>query len=139
MLTDSEWSTAALDTQRALARHTPVYAYDFAETNAPYFTSVPRPTSFSLGSGHMIALACLFDNDLFEPLDAAQAALSDTVTAYWSRFASTGQMNGKGMTTWKRFTARHPYVQRLAFGRIGRTDFAAEHHYAFWKALAPSQ
>ncbi|MFE2543503.1 carboxylesterase/lipase family protein [Actinacidiphila glaucinigra] len=136
VLTDSEWSTAALDTQRALARYTPVYAYDFAETSAPYFKSVPRPASFSLGTGHMIDLAYLFDNDLFEPLDTAQAGLSDTVIIYWSRFASTGQLNGYGMPAWKRFTTRSPYVQRLASGRIGQTDFAADHHYAFWKALA---
>ncbi|MEW2489891.1 carboxylesterase family protein [Streptomyces sp. NPDC048411] len=139
VLTDSEWSTAALDTQRALARYTPVYAYDFAEAKSPYFKSVPRPASFSLGTGHMVDLAYLFDNDLFEPLDAAQAGLSDTAIAYWSRFASTGQVNGYGMPTWKRFTTRGPYVQRLASDRIGHTDFAADHHYAFWKALAPSR
>ncbi|MFC8823883.1 carboxylesterase/lipase family protein [Streptomyces sp. NPDC057137] len=139
VLTDSEWSTAALDTQRALARYTPVYAYDFAEDRAPYFKGVPRPASFSLGTGHMIDLAYLFDNDLFEPLDAAQAGLSDTVTAYWSRFASTGQLNGQGLPGWKQFTTRGPYVQRLAAGRIGQTDFAADHHYAFWNALALSR
>ncbi|MFD7700867.1 carboxylesterase/lipase family protein [Streptomyces caelestis] len=139
VLTDSEWSTAALDTQRALARHTSVHAYDFAEAKAPYFRNVPRPESFPLGTGHMIDLAYLFDNDLFEPLDAAQAGLSDTVTAYWSRFASTGRMNGCGTPPWKRFTARSPYVQRLASGRIGSTDFAADHHYAFWKELASSR
>ncbi|MET9558376.1 carboxylesterase family protein [Streptomyces sp. NPDC006645] len=138
VLTDSEWSTAAFDTQRALARHTSVHAYDFAETRAPYFKGIPRPTSFSLGTGHMIDLAYLFDNDLFEPLDAVQAGLSDTVTAYWSRFASTGQLNTPGMPGWKQFTTRDPYVQRLAAGRIGQTDFAADHHYAFWKALPRS-
>lgn len=139
VLTDSQWSTPALDTQRALARYTPVHAYDFAETEAPYYKGVPRPASFSLGTGHMIDLAYLFDNDLFEPLDAAQAGLSDTVTSYWSRFASTGQMNRQGRPTWKQFTTRGPYVQRLAAGRIGQTDFAADHHYAFWKSLAPAR
>lgn len=137
VLTDSEWSTAALDTQRALARHTPVYAYDFAEAKAPYFKNVPRPTSFPLGTGHMIDLAYLFDNDLFEPLDATQAGLSDTVVDYWSRFASTGQVAGHGLPMWKRFTNRGLYVQQLASGRIGHTDFAADHRYGFWKALAP--
>ncbi|MEU3255360.1 carboxylesterase family protein [Streptomyces sp. NPDC006997] len=135
VLTDSAWSTPALDTQRALARHTPVYAYDFAETDAPYFRGIPRPTSFSLGTGHMIDLAYLFDNDLFEPLDPAQAALADTVTAYWSRFARTGQANGHGTPPWRPFTPHHPYVQRLASGHTGPTDFAADHHYTFWKTL----
>ncbi|WP_405405179.1 carboxylesterase/lipase family protein [Streptomyces sp. NBC_01104] len=138
VLTDSEWSTAALDTQRALARYTPVYAYDFAEATSPYFRGVPRPASFSLGTGHMVDLAYLLENDLFEPLDAAQARLSDTAIAYWSRFAATGQVNGPGTPTWKRFTPRGSYVQRIASDRTGRTDFAADHHHAFWKALAPT-
>ncbi|WP_405897968.1 carboxylesterase family protein [Streptomyces sp. NBC_00727] len=137
-LTDSEWSTAALDTQRALARHTSVYAYEFAEESAPYFRGVPRPASFSLGTSHMTDLAYLFENELFEPLDAAQAELSDTVVGYWSRFASTGRMGGPGLPAWQRFTNGGEYVQRLASGNIGRTDFAAGHHYVFWKGLASS-
>ncbi|MCX0244078.1 carboxylesterase/lipase family protein [Streptomyces drozdowiczii] len=138
VLTDSEWSTAALDTQRALARHTSVYAYEFAEASAPYFRGVPRPASFSLGTGHMTDLAYLFENELFEPLDGAQEELSDTAIGYWSRFASTGRMNGPGLPAWRRFTDDGRYVQRLASGDIGRTDFAAGHHYAFWKRLASS-
>ena len=97
---------------------------------------VPRPASFPLGTPHMTDLAYLFENDLFEPLDAAQARLSDQVIGYWSRFASTGKVNGHGSPTWKPFTAHSPYVQRLASGDIGRNDFAAEHHYPFWKTLA---
>ncbi|MCX4658818.1 carboxylesterase family protein [Streptomyces uncialis] len=131
-------SGAALDTQRAMARHTPVHAYDFAEAESPYFKSVPRPASFSLGTGHMVDLAYLFDNDLFEPLDTTQARLSDTVIGHWSRFVATGQMAGHGLPGWKRFTTRDPYVQRLASDRAGRTDFEADHHHAFWTALATS-
>lgn len=138
VLTDSEWSTAALDTQRALARHTRVYAYDFAEASAPYIRGLPRPASFSLGTGHMSDLAYLFENDLFDPLDATQAGFSDTVVDYWSRFVSTGRMGGAGLPAWQRFTEEGGYVQRLASGAVGRTDFAADHHYAFWKGLASS-
>ncbi|MEV2255259.1 carboxylesterase family protein [Streptomyces sp. NPDC050147] len=139
VLTDSEWSTSALDTQRALARHTSVHAYDFAEAKSPYFKNVPKPKSFSLGTGHMVDLAYLFENDIYESLDATQAALSDKVTGYWSRFAATGQPNGPGLPTWKPFTPRAPHVQWLASNRIGATDFAADHHHAFWKALASSR
>ncbi len=135
-LTDSEWSTAALDTQQALAHHTSVHAYDFAEAESPYFKGVPKPTSYSLGTGHMVDLAYLFENDLYEPLDAARTNLSDTVTAYWSRFAATGKPNGPGLPTWKRFTPRDQSVQWLASDRIGPTGFAADHHHAFWKSLA---
>ncbi|WP_370666964.1 carboxylesterase/lipase family protein [Streptomyces sp. IBSBF 2507] len=139
VLTDSEWSTSALDTQRALARHTSVHAYDFAEASSPYFRNVPQPRSFSLGTGHMIDLAYLFENDIYEPLDARQAALSDKVTDYWSRFAATGRPDGPGLPAWKPFTPRTPHVQWLASDRIGATDFAADHHYAFWKAVSSSR
>ncbi|MFE7574940.1 carboxylesterase/lipase family protein [Streptomyces sp. NPDC057521] len=138
VLTDSEWSTAALDAQVALARHTSVYAYEFAEASAPGFRNMPGPASFSLGTGHMTDLAYLFENELFEPLDAAQAELSDMVTGYWSRFADTGRMDGPGLPVWEPFTDDERYVQRLASGKTGRTDFATGHHYAFWKRLASS-
>ncbi|NED15687.1 carboxylesterase family protein [Streptomyces sp. SID9124] len=138
VLTDSQWSTAALDAQRALARHTTVYAYEFAEASAPYFRNVPRPASFALGTGHMTDLAYLFENELFEPLDAAQAELSDMVVGYWSRFAGTGRPDGPGLPAWRRFTDVGEYVQRLASGDVGRTDFAAGHHCAFWEGLASS-
>lgn len=139
VLTDSEWSTSAFDTQQALARHTSVHAYDFAEARSPYFRNVPKPKSFPLGTGHMIDLAYLFENDVYEPLDATQTALSDKVTDYWSRFAATGRPNGPGLPAWKPFTPRSPHVQWLASDRIGATDFAADHHHAFWKALASSR
>lgn len=68
-----------------------------------------------------------------------RAGLSDTVTAYWSRFAATGQMNGHDIPAWKPFTTRATYIQRLASDRIGPTDFAADHHHAFREVLTPSQ
>ncbi|MFD0319259.1 carboxylesterase/lipase family protein [Streptomyces flavalbus] len=139
VLTDSAWSTPALDTQRALARHTPTYAYDFAESDAPYFRGIPRPTSFCPGTGHMTDLPYLFDNDLFEPLTPTQAALSDTVTAYWTHFARTGQTSAPATPPWPRFTPHHPYVQRLSSAHTGPTDFAADHHYTFWKTLTPAE
>ncbi|MGW1228835.1 carboxylesterase/lipase family protein [Streptomyces sp. NPDC001515] len=139
VLTDAEWSVAALRTQRALARRTAVYAYEFAEDPAPYFRGVPRPASFSLGTGHMVDLAYLFENGLFEPLDAAQSGLSDTVTGYWSRFAAEGRVGGAGLPRWEPFSGGDGYVQRLASGAVGRTDFAAGHHCAFWEGLAAAR
>ncbi|MFD7863267.1 carboxylesterase/lipase family protein [Streptomyces sp. NPDC059783] len=139
VLTDADWSVAALRTQRALARHTSVYAYEFAEESAPYFRGVPRPASFPLGTGHMVDLAYFFENGLFEPLDAAQSGLSDTVVGYWSRFAATGRVNGAGLPRWEPFRVGDGSVQRLASGAVGRTDFAAGHHCAFWEGLSAAR
>ncbi|WP_344586372.1 carboxylesterase/lipase family protein [Actinomadura vinacea] len=136
VMTDSQWSTDAFDTQRALSRHVPVYAYDFAEKESPYFQGFPRP-SFPLGTGHMIDQAYLFEYKLFEPLNEPQAELSDATISYWSAFARTGEPRAAGLPKWARFTPQGRYVQKLASGNggIGRTDFAADHRYAFWTSL----
>ncbi|WP_081937759.1 carboxylesterase/lipase family protein [Streptosporangium roseum] len=136
VMTDANWSTPIFTTQRTLARHVPVYAYDLTEATSPYFKGIPRP-SFPLGTGHMIDLAYLFDNALFEPLTTPQARLANAMIDYWSRFARAGDPSHSGSPTWERFTADKPYTQALSAGRngIGRTDFAADHHYTFWNAL----
>ncbi|MEV4249728.1 carboxylesterase family protein [Streptosporangium canum] len=136
VMTDANWSTPVFTTQRTLARHVPVYAYDLTEATSPYFKGIPRP-SFPLGTGHMIDLAYLFDNALFEPLTTPQARLANTMIDYWSRFARAGDPSHAGSPTWERFTADKPYTQALSTGGngIGRTDFAADHHYTFWNSL----
>ncbi|GLW08762.1 carboxylic ester hydrolase [Microtetraspora sp. NBRC 13810] len=125
VMTDSGWATPVYDSQRALAPHVPLYAYELNEAESPYFRGFPRP-SFPLGTGHMIDLAYLFENALFEPLTGPQARLADAMVDRWSRFARTGEPG------WRRFTPREPYTQGLSSAAIRRTDFAADHHYAFW-------
>lgn len=45
VLTDSIWSRPALDTAKALARHTPTYAYEFADDRAPSSSVRRSPVS----------------------------------------------------------------------------------------------
>lgn len=133
-LTDANWSTSAYDTQKALAKRMPTYAFDVAEPDAPWFDGMDRP-SFTVGTGHMQELAYFFDNDLFEKRDADQERLSDAMIDYWAGFAHHGDMNERGLPKWKQFKKNHPYTQQLTAAAIGRTDFAAEHKREFWKSL----
>lgn len=133
-LTDANWSTAAYDTRKALAERMPVYGFDVAEPEAPWFNGMNRP-SFTIGTGHMQELAYFFENDLFEKRDGTQEKLSDAMVDYWSGFAHDGDMNERGLPKWKQFKKNRPYTQQLTAAAIGRTDFAAEHKHAFWKSL----
>ncbi|ADD45252.1 carboxylesterase/lipase family protein [Stackebrandtia nassauensis] len=134
--TDANWSTHSYDTQKALAKHVPVYAFDIAEPNAPWFNGMPRP-SFTIGTGHMQELAYFYDNALFEKRDGDQERLSDALIDYWSRFVHSSDMNERGLPKWKQFKHHRPYTQKLVadLDAIGRTDYATEHHYDFWKSL----
>lgn len=54
-------------------------------------------------------------------------------TAYWARFAATGDPNGPGAPAWPRYTAEGDRIQVLAPDRVAPTDgFATDHHCAFW-------
>lgn len=68
---------------------------------------------------------------------AAQQRLSDVMAGYWTTFAHHGNPNRQGLPSWTPFDTRSGYVQRLATGNagIGRSDFAREHHVAFWRSL----
>jgi para-nitrobenzyl esterase len=126
-LTDHNWSRPTDDTRRLLARHVPVYAYEFAERNTPWFPGFPQ-ASFPVGASHMLELPYLFSVGYLTP--APQQDLRHTMTDEWAHFAATGK------TSWPRFRAGG-YVQSLASGPDGihRTDFEADHKLAFWRDL----
>lgn len=132
VLTDAAWSTPSFDTQTALAKRMPTYAFEVAG-RAPWFDGMERP-GFEIGTGHMQELAYLFDYDLFADLDAKQRELSNTMIDYWARFVHKGDMNASGLPKWKQFKHHRPYTQQLSTAAVGRTDFAAEHHHEFWKS-----
>ncbi|WP_228539504.1 carboxylesterase/lipase family protein [Nocardia sp. XZ_19_385] len=133
VLTDHGYSVPTLDTLALLAAQVPTYAYEFAEQQTPYFPGISRP-SFPVGANHMHELPYLFTVDYMER--ATQQDLSDSMIAYWTRFARTAIPDGDARPAWPSFDDRR-YVQSLASGHDGirGTDFAADHHYEFWKSL----
>ncbi|MDF5752832.1 carboxylesterase/lipase family protein [Spongiactinospora sp. TRM90649] len=139
VMTDHLWATPAVETNRLLAAKVPTYAYEFADRGAPWVSGTPVVPSFPTGAFHASELQYLFAADYFagRTLSPAQARLSDTMIAYWSRFARTGDPNGPGTPYWPAVDAGEPAVQRLAPGPSGirRTDLCREHRCRFWNSF----
>ncbi|TYK46075.1 carboxylesterase/lipase family protein [Actinomadura decatromicini] len=134
VVTDWAWGCPAQGRDRALAAHTPVYAYEFADETAPWFSTLPEP-NFPTGAFHGAELQYLFeDEQLPGPQTPAQQRLSATMIGYWTRFAATGNPNGSGQPRWTPFQG-DGWVQSLGTTTIGRTDRGAEHRCAFWKTI----
>ncbi|MEV4255135.1 carboxylesterase/lipase family protein [Spirillospora sp. NPDC049652] len=135
VVTDWAWGCPAQDRDSALAAHTPVYAYEFADETAPWFTTLPKP-NFPTRAFHGAELQYLFDDEqLPGPQTPAQRQLSRAMISYWTRFAAAGDPNSSGQPRWMPFQA-NGWVQSLATPTIGQTDRSTEHQCAFWKTIA---
>ncbi|MFC5724300.1 carboxylesterase/lipase family protein [Streptomyces gamaensis] len=134
LLTDRAWACTALRTDRALAGHVPLYGYEFNDPHAPNPLPLPAPKGFPYGASHAFELPYLFSFPQAGPLTDQQRRLSQQMIGYWTRFAHTGDPNGKGAPRWARLGSGRPLVQSLAPGRGGikPVDLGAEHHCGFW-------
>ncbi len=134
VVTDWAWSCPVLARDRALSAHVPVYAYEFNDRHAPWFTTLPKP-NFPTGAFHGGELQYLFEDDqLPGPKTIAQRRLSAQMIRYWSQFAYTGTPNRSGQPLWRPFQADE-HVQSLAPKTIGSADLAREHRCAFWASI----
>ncbi|GGW42534.1 carboxylic ester hydrolase [Streptomyces lucensis JCM 4490] len=127
--TDQRFACPARSDSRLYRTRAPVYAYEFHDPQAPPFIPAPHTPQ---GAFHASELVYLFPRDAVR-LTPAQRRLSATMTAYWARFAATGDPNGPGAPAWPRYTAEGDRVQVLAPDRTApTTGFATDHHCAFW-------
>ncbi|WP_219462586.1 carboxylesterase/lipase family protein [Nonomuraea rhizosphaerae] len=103
--TDAIFACPHVRADTALARHTKVYGYEFADETAPPF--IPSLPGFRTGAGHASELAYLFDvkdkpislEGKHVPLTATQRAVADGMVKAWTTFARTGSP-GKGWPEW---------------------------------------
>lgn len=107
-----------------LAARVPVYAYQFADRQAPPLIDVP---DFDEGAEHGTELTYLWPGLLGE-LTPAQEELSDTMVRHWTSFAHKGRPGGD----WPRFRTSAD-VLSLAPGAVGPVDVAAASNCAFWR------
>ncbi|GAA5707347.1 carboxylesterase/lipase family protein [Streptomyces avermitilis] len=133
--TDQRFACPARADSRLYSSRAPVYAYEFADSQAPPFIPAPHTPQ---GAFHASELAFLFPTDAVPPLTPAQRRLSAMMTAYWARFAATGDPNVPWAPTWPRYTADGDRIQVLTPDRTGpTTGFAADHHCTFWQPPTP--
>ncbi|MDT9683995.1 carboxylesterase family protein [Streptomyces sp. TRM76323] len=136
VVTDRMWARGTEAQHRALGRHVPTYAYEFADREAPMF--LPLPGRFDFGAYHAGDLPYLFEDDEVEArFTPAQRRLSATMTAYWAAFARNGDPNAPGLPGWRAYRPgdRPAYTQSLAPDRIGPVDYRREHRLDFWSRL----
>jgi len=138
-MTDRVWACPTLENEQLLAATVPVFAFEFADREAPAI--FPFSDDLPGGPYHGSELLSLFTIDLPGveiDLSPDQEALSASMIGYWSNFARTGDPNGGGLPEWRAFTLRDPSAQSLAPGPegIGLVDYGAEHQCAFWAELA---
>lgn len=131
--TDRVWALRTRQQNRALAAHTPTWAYEFADRDAPAYVTLPP--GFPAGAYHSAELPYLFAIDGHDAeLRPDQRALSDTLIRYWTRFARTGSPDAPGVPDWPPYSAGE-HVQSLAPGAIGPARYAEDHHLDLWEAL----
>ncbi len=131
VLTDRVWARATFRQHQLLAAHTPVYAYEFADPDAPSGIGGPSPAT---GASHSSDIGYLFPTAEFDAgLTADQRGLSDLMIDYWTRFARTGDPNGDGLPDWRPF-GDGEFVNSLAPAAVRGVDYSDEHRLAFWNA-----
>ncbi|MFF6991094.1 carboxylesterase family protein [Streptomyces sp. NPDC010273] len=140
-----------------LSRWVPTYAYEFAESDTPHFTSIYRLQQQSAtardfpfgGAIHVDDLGYLWDYlGQTLPYDDDQLELSRQMITFWDRFTTTGDPNGPGTPTWPTYTVATGELMSLkacdtapssgsppAACSQSTRDFAQEHDLDFWQSL----
>ena len=138
--TDAMFACPGVEADRALARHTAVYGYEFADETAPPF--IPSLPGFPKGAMHASELPYLFEvKDKPIGLDGKHVALTpvqravaaDMVKA-WTSFARTGGP-GDAWPKWpaaRTGSAGRAHVITADPGSTATVKLPDEHHCGFW-------
>jgi para-nitrobenzyl esterase len=131
-VTDSAFACITGSIGNVMSRTSPVYAYEFADPNAPMpggFVGTPFP----LGAAHSFELPYLFGMSDRE-LSPAQRQLADQMVGYWARFVATGNPNSSGQPEWPRYRPDGPVLSLASNDTKVINNFAEEHQCAFWNS-----
>ena len=131
---------AAQNLEQEFRAHTPTFAYQFDDRNAPGLNhSLP---GYMWGAGHAMELAYMwpsFDNGfpLYPLLTPAQLELSNWMVRYWGAFARYGAPIVRGQTFWPPYQSGRMMSLRQGNGSVAISDaeFGAEHNCSFWDSL----
>ena len=138
--TDVTFACPGRSANLSLSRFVRTFAYEFNDENAPQ--NFLPPISIPYGAAHASEIQYLFTLPQSVALAPTQQRLSETMIAYWTQFARTGDPNTFRRhhfpePFWPRFSANDEDedIQSLApAGAQVESDFATRHHCAFWAA-----
>lgn len=132
--TDAIFACPALTADDSLSKYVPTYAYEFNDENAPE-VSLP-PLGFPYGAAHASEIQYLFSlSNVAYPgvLSPPQQQLAATMKQYWTNLARPGFPSSATEPPWPGFDSTSQRMLSLIPPRPQlETDFAAEHHCAFW-------
>ncbi len=107
MTSEADWQAGAIDMlgDDLFGVHMRYTARSNAAAGGPtflyHFTRVPPSPRQTIGAFHASELAFVFDSHAaFGKPSAADRALTDAMTRYWTNFARTGNPNGDELATW---------------------------------------
>lgn len=109
-----------------------VYAYEFADHEAPLALLPIAPPGVELGASHSFEIQYLFGTE--EKFSEEQVELSRNMIRYWTRFAKTGNPNGDSDVEWPEFSASAKLLQLDTPEpvELEAADFAAAHLCSIW-------
>ncbi len=137
LITDDAWAGPTLLGSQLLARHAPVYEYEFADPHSPNVNGVHAP-GIPQDSAHATELPYLFDLGGKNLLStAASKRLSRAMIAYWTSFARTGRPSAPGQPRWRAQSLTGHDALGLYASGIRPVDLFANHQCAFWQTINP--
>jgi para-nitrobenzyl esterase len=134
LVADANFACPALQLDRLTAGRVPTYAYQFNDDHAP--VNVAPPGALPPVATHGTELPYLFDqpNAPFPAtLTADQRALAASMRAAWANFAASGDPSSRPLP-WPSLGDGAQVMSLVPPQPQVETDFAAEHHCAFWAA-----
>ncbi len=139
VLTDAVFTCNARKAAKLIsAQGVTLYAYEFADANAPMVFVLP-PRSEGYGAYHAAEIQYVFPGNqtiyFGAPFTAAQSDLSARMVGFWTTFAKTGNPNAASSgAAWPAYTAANDTYLTLAPGAITTTtQISAQHNCtSFW-------
>ncbi len=129
------------------ASQLPLYVYDFTYNNAPFY--FPKMPGYKPGASHTADIQFVFKNfhgghlgvnvdqttGYPRELNQHEQQLADQMAGMWTRFAATGNPNGKGDQPWPRMNDLKNgvyLVQDLTSTTMTSSDFRKKYQCEYW-------
>lgn len=132
--TDAIFACNASTVDQSVSKFVPTFAYEFNDENAPEV--LLPPVSFPYGAAHASEIQYIFDPPgapISSQLSPQQQRLATTMKEYWANFATLGIPTSLGSPLWPHYDSGSMRMRTFVPPQPQtETDFATEHHCAFW-------